>query len=81
MVGLIAISLLNAFLFKLPLLAVVISAVVIVIMALYTFISIQQLKNRDPYDQIPAPHYALNLFLNIYNIFISLLNILGFLRN
>ena len=81
MMGLIAISLLNAFLFKLPLLAVVISAVVIVVMCFYVFIDIQQLKNRSPYDAIPASHYALNLFLNIYNIFVSLLNILGFLRN
>lgn len=81
LLGLIAMSFLNAFLFKLSILSLIVSAAVIVIMALYTFIDIQRLKNRDPYDQIPAAHYALNIFLNIYNIFVSLLNILGILRN
>lgn len=80
MLGLIAMSFLNIFLFQLPLIGVIISGAVIIIMSLYTFIDIQQLKNRSPYDAIPASRYALNLFLNIYNIFVSLLNILGFLR-
>lgn len=79
--GLIALSFLNAFLFQLPIISVAISAVVIVICSIYTFIDIQNLKNRHPYDTIPAPYYALNLFLNIYNIFVSLLNILGYFRN
>lgn len=78
--GLIAMSFLNAFLFQLPIIAVLISGAVIVICSIYTFIDIQNLKNRSPYDAIPASRYALNLFLNIYNIFVSLLNILGFLR-
>ena len=81
LLGLIAMSFLNAFLFQMSILSLVISGAVIVVMSLYTFIDIQRLKNRDPYDQIPAAHYALNIFLNIYNIFVSLLNILGILRN
>lgn len=81
MLGLIAISLLNVFLFQMPLIGVIISGAVIIIMSIYTFIDINNLKNRSPYDAIPASRYALNLFLNIYNIFVSLLNILGFLRN
>lgn len=81
MLGLIALSFLNAFIFHLSIISLAISALVIGIMAVYTFVDIQALKNRDQYDTIPAAHYALNLFLNIYNIFISLLNILSFFRD
>lgn len=80
LLGLIALSFLNI-IFQLPILTLVISATVIVVMSLYTFIDTQRLRDRTAGDTTPAAFYALNLFLNIYNIFVSLLNILGIVRN
>lgn len=79
LIGIIAISLLNAFIFKLTILSLVISIAVVIVFSIYTFIDIQAIRDRSPSDQIPASFYALNIFLDIYNIFVSLLNILGIL--
>lgn len=76
MLGLIAVSVLNMFLHSTGL-SFIISLAVVVVMSMYTFIDIQSLRDRNPYDQIPASYYAFNIFLNIYNIFVSLLNILS----
>lgn len=79
--GIIALSLLNVLFFHLTMLSLVISIAVVVIFALYIFIDIQWLRDRNPGENLPASSYALNIFLNIYNIFVSLLNILGIVRN
>lgn len=76
--GLIGVSLLNVFIFKLELLSFIISLVVLVVFSIYTFIDIQRLRDRS--INAPASWYALNIYLNIYNIFVSLLNILSFVR-
>lgn len=76
--GLIAVSLLNVFFFKLAFLSLIISMVVVVVFAIYTFIDIQAIRDRSPNSEVPASFYALNIFLDIYNIFVSLLNIIGF---
>lgn len=81
LLGVIVLSILNVLFFKLTLISLLISMAVVVIMAIYTFIDIQMLRDRNPHDTVPASFYALNLFLNIYNIFVNLLNILGILRN
>lgn len=81
LLGVIVLSILNVLFFKLTLISLLISMAVVVIMAIYTFIDIQMLRDRNPHDNVPPSFYALNLFLNIYNIFVNLLNILGILRN
>lgn len=77
--GLIAVSLLNTLFFRLSIVALLISCVTVVIFALYTFIDIQRVRDRSGGD-LPASYYSLNLFLNIYNIFVSLLNIFRLIR-
>ncbi len=81
LLGVIAISLLNTFVFGLPLLSLLISVVVLVLFSIYTIVDIQSLKNAQKYGTSASPAtYALNIFLNIYNIFVSLLRILSFFR-
>lgn len=77
--GVIALSLLNAFIFKMAVLNLAISVVVLIAFSIYIFIDIQRI--RDSKDSNNAAGYALDLFLNIYNIFASLLNILSFFRS
>lgn len=73
--GVIAISLLNVFFFHLPWLQMVIAWGALIIFTIYAFIDIQRVKNRT--GNMPASWYALNVFLDIYNIFVSLLQIIG----
>jgi FtsH-binding integral membrane protein len=81
LLGVIAVSLLNAFVFHIGTLELVISLGVLVIFSIYTVMDIQSLKNADKYgtDAHPAM-YALNIFLNIWNIFMSLLRIFSAFR-
>jgi FtsH-binding integral membrane protein len=79
--GIIVLSLLNAFLFQLPVLSFVISLAVVAIFSIYTFIDIQMIRDRVGADELPPSYYALNVFLDIYNLFTALLNIFGFLSN
>lgn len=78
LIGVIVLSLLNAFWFQLPILSFVISLVVVVIFSVYTFIDIQMIRDKVGADQLPPSYYALNIFLDIFNIFVALLNIFGF---
>lgn len=83
LLGVIAVSLLNAFVFHLAALSFVISLATVVIFSIYTFIDIQRVKKdsmRGLDQQQPASSYALNIFLNIYNLFVSLLNIFSSFR-
>jgi FtsH-binding integral membrane protein len=77
--GVIAVSLLNAFFFQIEGLGLLISLGVVVIFSIYSFIDIQAVRDRA-YGDVPA-QYALNIFLNIYNIFVALLNIFSFFRD
>lgn len=79
LIGAIAISFLNAFIFKLAWLAVFISFVVIGIMVLYIYMTIQRVRVGG--GGAHPSSYSLNLFVSIYNIFVSLLQILGIFRN
>lgn len=74
--GLIGVSLMNVFLFQLTGLSLIISIAVVAVFAVYTYIDIQAIRDRSRGDA-PASYYALNVFLDIWNIFVSLLNILG----
>lgn len=74
--GIIGVSLLNVFFFKLTGLSLIISIVVVIAFAIYSYIDIQAVRDRA-YGDAPASFYALNIFLDIWNIFVSLLNILG----
>lgn len=78
LLGAIGLSLLNVFFFQAPLLSLVISLATLVIFSIYSFIDIQRVRDRSAGNE-PA-QYALNIFLNIYNIFVSLLNIFSAFR-
>ena len=80
LIGLIVVSLLNVFVFQLTGLSFLISVGVLALFSVYTFIDLQLVKNRGMGDK-PASFYALNLFLDLYNMFIAILNILGIMRN
>lgn len=73
--GVIGINLLNIFFFRIEILQMLIAAVVLVVFTIYAFMDIQNLRNRT-WD-MPASWYALNVFLDIYNIFIALLQLFG----
>lgn len=79
LIGVIVLSLLNAFIFHLSVLSFVISLAAVGVFAVYTFIDIQRIRDRAGADQLPPSSYALDIFLDIYNLFVSLLNIFGFL--
>ncbi len=81
LIGVIVLSLLNAFFFQLTGLSFVISLAVVAIFAIYTFIDIQMIRDKVGADETPASFYALNVFLNIYNLFVALLNIFGVLAD
>jgi FtsH-binding integral membrane protein len=81
LLGVIAMSLLNAFVFHIGALELLISIGVLVIFSIYTVMDIQSLKNADKYGTDAHPGtYALNIFLDIWNIFMSLLRILSAFR-
>lgn len=82
LLGIILLSLLNAFFFHLPMLSLGISIVSLILFAVYTSVDMQLLRKRvmregKELDDVPASWFALNLFLDLFNMFIALLNILG----
>lgn len=81
LLGIIAMSLLNIFIFQVSSFQLVIAMVVLVLFSVYTVMDIQSLKNaqRQGTDAHPAS-FALSIFLNIWNIFVSLLHILTAFR-
>lgn len=81
LLGVIVISLLNAFVFHLGALQVLIAIGSLVIFSIYSVMDIQSLKNADKYGTDIHPGvFALNIFLDIWNIFMSLLRILSIFR-
>lgn len=77
LLGVIAVSLFNFFVLHSTGLSLVISAAAIVIFSIYVMIDLQAVK-RAAYGNRPEV-YALNIFLDLFNLFVSLLNILGLL--
>lgn len=73
----IALSMLNAFVFHQPVVSIIVSIGVLVIFTIYSYIDIQRIRDRASGGVEAAPMYALSIFLDIYNLFVSLLNILG----
>lgn len=78
-IAMIVLGLLNAFVFHLSVLALIISVIVLIIFCIYSYMDVQAMQDRAYGED--ATVYALALFLDIINIFTSLLNILGFLNN
>ncbi|PSM53090.1 BAX inhibitor (BI)-1 like protein (UPF0005 domain) [Campylobacter blaseri] len=77
LIGVIIVSLLNVFLFKSPMGSLVISGITAILFSAYILFDTQNII-RGRYDSpIMA---AVGMYLNILNLFISLLNILGFLN-
>lgn len=74
LLGVIALSLTNIFFFQLPLMSLLISIAVLVIFTIYSFIDVQAVRKKS-YGDAPPQFYALQIFLDIYNIFVALLNI------
>lgn len=80
LIGIIVLSLLNVFLFKFTLLEIVISAVTVIIFAIWSFIDIQAVRDKKGGDGVPASYYALSIFLDIFNLFVALLRLMGSFR-
>lgn len=78
-IGIIIVSLMNVFFFHLTGLQLIISIAILIIMSIFSYIDIQAVRDKA-YGDEPAS-YALNIFLDIINIFQSLLNILGILSD
>jgi uncharacterized protein yetJ len=78
LLGLIALSILNIFL-KMTMLSLIISGAGAVLFSLYIFMDIQRIRDLRQDDNATASMYALNIFLDIVNLFLNLLNILGIL--
>lgn len=75
--GMIAVGLLNAFVFHLPVISLVISIISLIVFSVLSFVDLQRV--RDGRYSSPA-RAALSIFLDVFNIFTSLLNILGYSR-
>lgn len=80
LLSIIALSLLNAFLLHLTFMSLIISIISVVLFSIYIFIDIQRIRDNAEFSDAPASLYALNIFLDIYNIFVALLNILSIAR-
>jgi len=78
LLGLIALGILNIFL-KMTMLSLIISGAGAVLFSLYIFMDIQRIRDLRQDDNATASMYALNVFLDIVNLFLNLLNILGIL--
>lgn len=74
--GIIAISFLNALLLQLPILSLVISCAVVVVFSFWSFIDIQSIRDL----RVKPVDGALNVFIDIVNLFLSILNIFSWLR-
>lgn len=79
LLGVIGMSLINVFFLQLPTMGFLIAVGVLVVFSIYTVMDIQSLRKayQDGNTLIHPATRALNLFLNIINIFFSLLRILS----
>jgi len=76
LLAVIGVSLLNVFLFKLSFLSLAIAWVTLALFTLFTFHDIQKIRDAGMHGE-PASSVALNIFLDLINIFTSLLRILS----
>lgn len=76
LLAVIGVSLLNVFLFKLSFLSLAIAWVTLIVFTLFTFHDIQKIRDAGVHGE-PASAVALNIFLDIINIFQALLRIIG----
>lgn len=74
LLAVIVLSLLNTFVFHVAGIGLLISIVTLVLFSFYTFYDIQRMRDKS-YGDAPASVYALNIFLDIVNIFTSILNL------
>ena len=74
LIGVVVVSLLNAFLFKSGVLALGVSAVCALLFSAYILFDTQKIIRGEYTSPIMA---AVGMYLNIYNLFMSLLHILG----
>ena len=74
LIGVVVVSLLNVFLFKSSVLALGVSAVCAVLFSAYILFDTQKIIRGEYTSPIMA---AVGMYLNIYNLFMSLLHILG----
>lgn len=77
LLAIIGISLLNIFFFQLEILGLLIAIASAAIFTIYTYIDIQSVRDRFYGDDVPASFYALNIFLDIINLFLAILRILS----
>lgn len=73
--AIIAVSLLNAFLFHSSVLGLIVSIAVLIVFSIYSYMDVQAL--RDGRYGNHGSVYALNLFIDIINLFTSLLRIIS----
>lgn len=71
-------AMLGAILFKMTVLSVVVSAAFLLIFSAYVLFDTSRIMRGEEDNYILA---TLNLFINLFNIFVSLLNLLGFANN
>ena len=74
LIGVVVVSLLNVFLFKSGILALGVSAVCAVLFSAYILFDTQKIIRGEYTSPVMA---AVGMYLNIYNLFMSLLHILG----
>lgn len=74
LIGIIVLELLNAFVFKLPAIAVLISAVAVILFSIYILVDVQDVVSGRETNYIVA---TIGIYLDIINLFIHLLRILA----
>lgn len=77
LLAIIVVSLLNYFFFSSPLIHIIVSAIAAFVFCGYILFDTQNIIRGNYTSPIMA---AVSLYLDIFNLFISLLNILGFLN-
>lgn len=76
LIGLIVLGLLNSFL-HMTMLSLVISGVAVILFSAYIFLDIQRIRDLRQNDNATASVYALSIFMDVVNLFMNILNILG----
>lgn len=80
LIGAIIVSLVNMLFFHAPMVSLVVSIAVFALFSVYSFMDVQAIRDQA-YGDVHPSFYALNVFLDIYNLFVSLLNILSFFND
>jgi len=78
MIVAVGISLVNYFFLQMPILSVMLSAVILIVSVMYLVYQTHSIINDGETNYILA---TVGIFASLYNIFVSLLNILGFMSD